>query len=144
MATDRARNSYDATRMYRAVVSQQGRVTVEADANEAEEIRGEESRAQLIDVVGPTGSPDDGFKISIPGPSAPAPAEKNEKVFRRMLSEPIAASDPFDFAIGEGTLYVGGMRVRCTASQATYSRQRKTEWVDFPAGNVDAHVKDPP
>lgn len=42
--TDRARRSYDASRMYRSEVSQQGRVTVEADANEEEETRAELKR----------------------------------------------------------------------------------------------------
>ena len=87
MATDRIRRSYDATRMYRRVVAQQGRVTVEADANEADEIRLDESRAELIDIIGPTGTPDDGFKISLPG------------------------GGDLDFAIAPGTLYVGGVRV---------------------------------
>ena len=34
MASDRARISFDPTRAYRAVVAQQGRVTLEADVNE--------------------------------------------------------------------------------------------------------------
>jgi hypothetical protein len=66
--------------MYRSVVSQQGRVTVEADANEAEDIRSAELRAELIEIIGPTGTPDDGFKISLPGRGA------------------------FDFAIGQNAL----------------------------------------
>src|SRR5437879_710868 len=94
MGSDRARRSYDASRMYRSVVSQQGRVTVEADANEAEEIRAAESHAELIDVVGPSGSPDDGFKISVPA----------------------VTTTQFDFAIGAGTLYVGGVRVHTAAT----------------------------
>ena len=112
MGSDRARRSYDAGRMYRSIVSQQGRVTVEADANEAEEIRAEESRAELIDIIGPTGAPDGGFEISVPA----------------------AGSGPFDFDIGEGTLYVGGMRVRNAEPQATYLGQQRTEWVDYPTG----------
>ncbi len=108
MATDRARRSYDASRRYRSVVSQQGRVTVEADANEAEEIRTAESRAELIDIVGPTGTPDDGFKISLPG------------------------NGDFDFKIGKGTLYVGGVRVAVEDDKATYLGQVNTEWVDYP------------
>src|SRR5687768_14593192 len=38
MATDRARRSFDVTRMYRSIFSQRGQVTLEADANESEEI----------------------------------------------------------------------------------------------------------
>ena len=35
MASDRARISFDPTRDYRTVLAQQGRVTLEADVNEA-------------------------------------------------------------------------------------------------------------
>src|SRR5262245_31167388 len=112
MSSDRARRSFDPSRMYRSVVSQQGRVTLEADANEAEEIRTEESRAKLVDVVGPAGAPDDGFKIAVPG----------------------AGLGAFDFTIGRGTFYVGGVRVHQDDEKATYLRQRETEWVDYPAG----------
>jgi hypothetical protein len=93
--------------MYRSVVSQQGRVTLEADANEAEEIRAAESRAELIDVIGPYGSPDDGFKISV-GTAVPA---------------------QLDFAIAGGTLYVGGVRVHTDAT--TYYGQKAHEWADY-------------
>jgi hypothetical protein len=110
MGSDKARRSYDASRMYRSVVSQQGRVTLEADANEAEEIRTAESRAELIDIVGPTGTPDDGFKISIGG---------------RLR--------PLDFAIGQGVYYVGGVRVRQDRDDATYLEQQRTEWIDYGA-----------
>lgn len=110
MASDRARRSYDAGRMYRSVVSQQGRVTIDADANEAEEIRAGESRAEALDVIGPTGTPDDGFKISVPG------------------------KGPLDFAIGHGCLYLGGVRVSAGSETTTYLGQRDTEWADYPAG----------
>jgi hypothetical protein len=98
--------------MYRAVVSQQGRVTLEADANEAEEIRAGETRAELIDIIGPSGTPDDGFLISVPTP-------------------PLA---PFDFAIAAGTLYLGGVRVESTDRATTYLDQHDLEWTDYPAG----------
>src|SRR4051794_24774176 len=100
MSSDRARRSYDASRLYRSVVSQQGRVTLEADANEAEEIRTAASRAELIDIVGAAGTPDDGFKISVPG------------------------NGPLDFAIGKGTLYLGGVRVEISDDGATYLGQK--------------------
>ena len=117
MGSDRARRSYDAGRMYRSVVSQQGRVTLEADANEAEEVRADESRAELVDIVGPTGAPDDGFRIAVPGTGAGA----------------------FDFAIGRGTLYVGGVRVHQDDEAATYLGQQQAEWIDYPAGAPAAY-----
>lgn len=122
MGSDKARRSYDASRMYRSVVSQQGRVTLEADANEGEEIRADEARADLIDVIGPLGAPAEGFRISaLPG------------------------NDLSDFAIGAGALYVGGMRVVNPDPQATYKGQWRAkgngypaEWIDYPHGRVSA------
>jgi hypothetical protein len=110
MGADRARQSFDATRRYRSVVAQQGRVTLEADANEAEEIRAAEARADLLDVVGPAGSPDDGFRITVP-----------------------AGAGPYDFGIDAGSLYVGGVRV-VLPEATTYEEQKTTEWLDFPTG----------
>jgi len=105
--------------MYRSVVSQQGRVTLEADANEAEDIRTAESRAELIDLIGATGTPDDGFKISAPGDGT------------------------FDFAIGPGTMYLGGARVQ-RVSRETYLHQRKVEWADRPVKDPDQPAPDTP
>src|SRR5678816_1189287 len=125
MAADRARRSFDATRLYRSVVAQQGRVTLEADVNEAEEIRIEASRAQLSDLIGATGALGDGFKITV---AVPPPVAGGSPAWR-----------DFDFAIGEGTLYVGGERVHTVAT--TYFQQQGSEWLDDPAGPpVEAQV----
>ena len=105
MGTDRARNSYDASRHYRSIVAQQGRVTIEADFNEAEAIRAVETRADLTDIIGPTGTQDHGFAITVTG--------------------------PFGFSIHHGTMYVGGMRV-VLEDDTTYDQQNKTEWIDMP------------
>ena len=53
MGSDRARMSYDPSRHWRGVINQQGRVTLEADWNEAAAIAAEDDRAQLVDVIGP-------------------------------------------------------------------------------------------
>lgn len=104
MSSDRARVSYDPKRQYRSVVAQQGRVTLEADVNEAQEIAGEILRVETIDVVGPNGTPDDGYKIAA-----------------------VAGDTTRDFSVGAGTMYVGGERV--TLSPAVkYSTQ--PEWLD--------------
>ena len=71
MPSDRARISYDPSRGYRAVVAQQGRVTLEADVNEAGVIESEALRLETIDIIGPAGAPaiplpGDGYKV-IPG-----------------------------------------------------------------------------
>jgi hypothetical protein len=85
MAGDRARVSHDPSRDYRAVVLQQGRVTLEADGNEASRIFEDGLRADVIDIVGPYGTPDDGYKVSAAGAG---------------------------FLIGPGSYYLGGWRVQ--------------------------------
>ena len=102
MGSDRARVSYDEGRRYRSVVMQQGRVTLEADWNEAQLIATEEERREALDFVGPVGTPDDGYRILNSG--------KN-----------------FDIEIGPGTLYVGGLRTEFD-SKVSYVAQ--DDWLD--------------
>ena len=82
MSSDRARVSYDESRQYRAVVAQQGRVTTEADTNEARTIDGEQIREEILNIVGPAGTPDDGYRV-IPAGASTTP--------------------PFEFTVGPGT-----------------------------------------
>ena len=69
MGSDRARRSYNPSRQYRSVVQQQGRVVLEADLNEAQELSAEILRKEVIDIVGPYGTPDDGYRLSFPTPN---------------------------------------------------------------------------
>lgn len=101
MATDVARVSYDPARHYTRVVSQQGRVTLEAEDNEEGTILGEERRHELLDIIGPAGTPDDGYALSSTG--------------------------GFDLTIGAGTMYVGGVRVQLDAP-IDYAAQ--PDWLD--------------
>src|SRR5690349_11923926 len=100
MSSDRARVSFDEQQQYRSVVMQQGRVTLEADWNEAQYIINEEMRKEALDVVGPTGTPDDGYKIDFPTGTNPQR----------------------DFTIAAGTMYVGGLRVELPQA-TTYTTQ---------------------
>ncbi len=103
MSSDRARDSFDESRKYTGVVAQQGRVTLEADINEQQRIASENTRAETLDIVGPCGTPDDGFAVMDSG-------------------------TPPDFAVGPGTMYVGGLRVSA-AEKIDYAKQ--PEWLDF-------------
>ncbi len=105
MASDRARITFDKTRDYRSVVAQQGRVTLEADINEATKIASEALRLETIDVVGPTGTPDDGYAVSVN-----------------------SAGDGFE--VERGIMYVGGWRLQLD-SKVDLSQQ--PDWVDQPA-----------
>ena len=102
MASDRARISFDPSRTYRSVVAQQGRVTLEADVNEAEVIASEERRLEAIDVIGPAGTPDDGYAVSAAGA---------------------------DLVVGVGTMYLGGWRL--TLGQPV-KLSAQPDWLDRP------------
>jgi hypothetical protein len=93
--------SYDPSRHWRGVINQQGRVTLEADWNEAGAIAAESERAQLVDVVGPSGTPDDGYRVDVAGSG--------------------------DLTIRHGTMYVGGERMMLDAD-LDYANQ--PDWVD--------------
>ena len=109
MAGDRARVSFDPSRKWRGLIAQQGRVTVEADWNEAATIDLERDRLQALDVVGPVGTPDHGYSVTAFPAGATAPAT------------------PGDLTIGPGTLYLGGERLDLDAA-VTYSTQ--PDWLD--------------
>lgn len=104
MGSDRTRISYDPTQQYRGVVAQQGRVTLEADWNEAQQIASEELREETLDFVGVSGTPDDGYKV---------------------VSS--TTSKQFDFATTLGTMYVGGVRA-FSPTPIQYSNQ--LDWLD--------------
>jgi hypothetical protein len=89
MGSDRARTSYDETRNYTALVAQQGRVTLEADWNEAEAIEAAGDRAVTLDVVGKVGTPDGGYAVTASG----------------------LTSGDWDLSVEPGTLYLGGDRL---------------------------------
>jgi hypothetical protein len=104
MATDVARLSFDPARLYRGVAYQQGRVTLEAEQNEQRVIDSEERRKEIIDIVGPAGTPDNGYAVTI-GPSG--------------------------VSIGPGTMYVGGWRV---SLHEALDVANQPDWLDqFPA-----------
>ena len=101
MATDVARLSFDPARLYRGVVPQQGRVSLEAEANEQRTIDTEEQRAEVMDIVGPVGTPDDGYAVS--------------------------SGTGFELTIGPGTMYVGGWRVELAEELGDYGQP---DWLD--------------
>lgn len=86
MVADIARITYDPTRQYRSLIAQQGRVTLEADVNEAASLAGEALRLETIDIIGPAGTPDDGYKVG-------------------------SGKGPGGVSIAPGTFYLGGWRL---------------------------------
>jgi Family of unknown function (DUF6519)/IPT/TIG domain len=111
MAGDYARVSYDPSRKWRGLAAQQGRVAVEADWNEAAAITEERDRQVTLDVVGPVGTPDQGYAVTaVPASGGPP------------------GSTPGDVFIGPGTLYVGGQQLDLDA-QVDYALQ--PDWLDY-------------
>ncbi|WNG46197.1 hypothetical protein F0U60_20300 [Archangium minus] len=122
MGSDRARNTYDEHQQYRSVVAQQGRVVIEADLNEAQEIASEELRAETLDFVGPAGTP--------------TPVDGSEGGYAVSLDDVPDSERAFNFVVKPGTMYVGGLRVTrpdtLSPFDTTYWGQKNTEWVDGP------------
>jgi hypothetical protein len=111
MASDRARVTFDASRQWRGLVAQQGRVTLEADWNEAATIDAERDRLTTLDTVGPFGSPNGrGYLVA----AVPATGGPPSLV-------------PGDVIVGAGIIYVGGLRLELL-SPVAYSAQ--PDWLD--------------
>ena len=108
MTADRARVSYDPTRQYRSVVAQQGRVTLEADTNEAAVIAGEARRLETIDIVGPAAALKNGY---LPG----------------------SGSGPGGVAVAPGVFYLSGWRL---ALDAAIDLTQQPDWLDQPPVSI--------
>ena len=81
---DISRDANDQKKHYDRVFMQQGRVLTDDDFNEAERLDAEDSRRVRVDVIGPAGSPDDGFRLKTVGGA---------------------------LTLSAGTFYVGGLRL---------------------------------
>jgi hypothetical protein len=104
MVADIARVTYDPSRQYRSLIYQQGRVTLEADNNEAIALEAEALRLETIDIIGPLGTPDDGYKVAPVGTDG--------------------------LAIGPGILYLGGWRLE---HDKAVDILKQPDWLDQPA-----------
>src|SRR5438270_12604077 len=112
MTSDRTRISNDYQQGYRGIVAQQGRVILDRDINAMQTLLDGELRRETLDIVGPCGTPDDGFAISLPTLASPlrppGGTARDVRLFPILTSPP--PPDPFDFLIKPGTIYVGGLR----------------------------------
>ncbi len=117
-AFDISRNAYNPAKHYSSVRMQQGRVMTDDDWNENERIENEERRRLLTDIVGPFGSPNDGFKIT------------NLQWNTGFVN----------FNIEPGTLYLGGLRLEMDLvptggpHRETFRVQR--DWLQFAQGEL--------
>jgi hypothetical protein len=78
MKADFSRATFRPAAHYSAVLSQQGRVQLDADANEQAAIQLDLARTTAADVIGPHGGPADGFTVAyVPSPDGKQPADLN-------------------------------------------------------------------
>lgn len=114
-------------REYKAVVGQQGRVILDRDFNALQETVNGQIEADALDIIGPCGTPDDGFAISLPVASPPGPTLW---IPPSPLSPPVPHD--FDFLVSPGTMYVGGERAVFPATEGghlvTYSYYDQPDW----------------
>ncbi|MFZ6178944.1 right-handed parallel beta-helix repeat-containing protein [Nannocystis pusilla] len=109
MATqDISRHLYQPEKHYSGARLQKGRVILDSDFNEGEILDDESQRLVVVDVVGRHGSPNLGYSIG-----------NVTKV-------------PYDFTIGSGTYYLGGMRHEIGSSPGTTAPQtfrKQSNWL---------------
>jgi hypothetical protein len=105
MPSDISRTSDE--QRYDGIVMQQGRVILDRDINALRQNIDRRIADDALDIIGPSGTPDNGFAIGpIGGVSPPNPP---------LWSPPLPPSSPpsagaYDFSISAGTMYVGGQR----------------------------------
>lgn len=115
MAQDRSRSAFDVRqpKHWSSLQAQQGRLLSDDDWNEADAIDKEDLRRTRADVIGPSGSPDDGFTVV----------------------NPRVAANRIDFDLLAGTIYVGGLRVTLENTES-FSLQK--DWLQQgPADRMD-------
>jgi hypothetical protein len=96
MATiDLSRHATDFRKNYTGVRMQQGRVLTDDDFNEQARLDAEDTRRTRIDVIGPVGSPDDGF----------------------LITNPTFHAFGTTFTIKAGSFYLGGQRLTLDADE---------------------------
>ncbi len=105
---DISRINFDKTKHYTSVRMQQGRVLTDDDWNEKARIEEENQRVSNTEIIGPFGSPDDGFKIN------------NLRIEGSLIN----------FDILAGVLYLGGLRLQLEKLE-TYRSQK--DWLQQPA-----------
>jgi hypothetical protein len=98
---DISRSAFDPRKRYASVRMQMGRVIVDDDWNENERIAGEDLRRSRVDIIGPAGTPDAGFRV--------------ENVHQDLNGN-------IDFDLLAGSFYLGGYRLELPDPQ-TYLGQ---------------------
>src|SRR5688572_1403022 len=109
MTADISRHSLRPAQRFTGVVRQQGRVPLDADETEADDLNALALRQLVSEAICARGSPDDGFTIA----------------------NPVVAGGQLDFEIGAGTFYLCGSRLESLGEQ--YVDQ--PDWLTFTLDN---------
>ena len=107
MTADITRLFRDPEKQYHGLVHQQGRLPIDAEENHGADIAQWTDERRFVETIAPSGSPDDGFRISLAG-----------------------AGTPVNFHIAAGSYYLGGSRVE-NAAPLDYRDQRNLNWLGF-------------
>jgi hypothetical protein len=130
MSSDRSRLSDRPRHLYTGIVAQQGRVLLDRDVNDLQDIVLSRLATDVRDIVGPSGTPDDGFRIGPPD-TAPTPGFWSPPE-PATASPPAAPGSGDDFLIGAGSMYLGGHRIvfppRQGGQAVTYSYLDQPDW----------------
>jgi hypothetical protein len=129
MPADRSRRTDGLRDAYVGVVAQQGRVTLDRDFNAEHGYLAGRMTAQTIDLIGPSGTPDDGFRISLPAAGDPP-------LWTPPAPLPAPAQVQFDVRIAPGVMYLGGQRAFLWGKQdghpIIYSYFDQPDWAHVP------------
>jgi hypothetical protein len=114
MATiDISRSATEHSKHYTSVRAQMGRVLTDDDHNENERLHAESGRRSLVDIIGPDGSPDQGF----------------------LIQNPTVTGGRINFDVTTGTFYLGGNRLVLEASEQF---QTQRDWLDIADTDIPA------
>src|SRR5258708_39751591 len=108
---DLSRSATDFRKHFTGVRAQMGRVLTDDDHNENERIHDEDMRRSRIDIIGPSGSPDDGFSIR----------------------NPVIAGTTIDFDIVAGTFYLCGNRLTLETDERF---QLQSDWLNMDSSDM--------
>src|SRR5580698_10076118 len=122
MASDRSRRTDPPHFGYTGVVAQQGRVILDRDFNAQQGFEADRNALDALSFVGPSGTPDDAFRIFTDPSAAQIP---NSPV--SPPTSPPSSNLNFDFT--PGVMYVGGIAVTLPPSGgAPYSYAKQPDW----------------
>ena len=129
MPADKSRRTDGLRDAYVGVVAQQGRVTLDRDFNAEHGYLAGRMTAETIDLIGPCGTPDDGWRISLPAAAYPP-------LWTPPAPLPAPAQVQFDVRIAPGVMYVGGQRAFLRGEQdghpIIYSYFDQPDWAHVP------------